>query len=84
MSVNVERPSNNLINNFSNSINNIRNYLSCSYKIKNNNDKKEAKVFLDNIKSSYSRVNIIPTLEKRINISYYDLVYKKSNIIFNE
>ena len=40
MSVNVERPSNNLINNFSNSINNIRNYLSCSYKIKNNNDKK--------------------------------------------
>ena len=48
------------------------------------NDKKEAKVFLDNIKSSYSMVNIIPTLEKRINISYYDLVYKKSNIIFNE
>ena len=46
--------------------------------------KKEASVFLNSVKASFLLVNMIPTVESRINISYYDLVYRKSSIVYDK
>ena len=46
--------------------------------------KKEASVFLNSVKASFLLVNMLPTLESRINISYYDLVYRKSSIVYDK
>ena len=47
-------------------------------------NKETARKFLREIKASFLLVNILPTLEKRINIDFNDLVFKKSMIIYEE
>ncbi|MBR4178361.1 MAG: hypothetical protein IKR57_03325 [Bacilli bacterium] len=46
--------------------------------------KEEARVFFRDMKASFLLVNIIPTLEKRINIRFEDLIYQKSCIVYEE
>lgn len=47
-------------------------------------NKEEVRKFISNVKSSYLLVNIIPTIQDKINIDINDLLYKKSTLIWDD